>query len=173
MSVLERMDELVAEHMIGVAERRGHRQDHPPLRAFGDTAGALADRALEDVGLLELRMAGVENDRLAAGQRVPEDARQPRVPALGHAAGHRGGLGLFRVVVDVEVLRFQDLEVEAIVLDLVSAEVLRFSLRWKCGQSEDRRQEARTERHAPLVSLHQHQPDSVLDTSKKAPLLYI
>ena len=122
--VLERVDELVAEHVIGLGEAAGKRQDHAAAIALRHAAGAFADLA-EDVGLLKVRMRRVEDERLPAAQLVLQQPGQPRVPPLGHSRGkpHRGFF--FRVVVDVEVLGREHLEVEALVLDLVPAEILR------------------------------------------------
>ena len=87
--VLECMYELVAEHMVGFGERAGQRQHDPPLQSFGDAARALANHAADHVGLLEVGVRGVEDERLASLHLVLEDAREPRVPALGHAADAR------------------------------------------------------------------------------------
>ena len=122
--VLKRVDELVAEHVIGFGKAAGERQDDAAAIAFGHAAGPFADLA-EDVGLLEVRMGGVEDQRLPAAQLVLQHLRQPRVPALGHPRRDPHRRFFFRVVVDVEVLGGEHLEIEALVLDLVAAEVLR------------------------------------------------
>ena len=56
---------------------------------------------------------------------VFEHLRKARIPALGHAADARGTLALFVVEIDVEVIGLEHLEFEVLVLDFVSAEVLR------------------------------------------------
>ena len=94
------------------------------LALFGHAARAFAELAFDDVGLFEVRMAGVEDERLPADERVPEDLAQPRIPALGHARHLLRGIGLFRVVIHVEVFGGENLEFEFVVLDLVASEVL-------------------------------------------------
>ena len=84
---LERVHQLVADHVIGVGERTAHRQDDAAPDRFGDAAGAFADLARDGVGLLEVGMRRVEHERLAAAQLVAEHLLQARVPALGHARG--------------------------------------------------------------------------------------
>ncbi len=81
------MHELVADHVIGVAERAAHRQHDPPPQWLGDAAGAFAELALDGVGLLEVRMRGVEDERLPAAERMSEDPLEPRVPAFRHTRG--------------------------------------------------------------------------------------
>ena len=132
--VLECMNELVAQHMVSFGKRSGQRQHDAPLQSFGDTAGAFADHAADDVGLLEVGVRGVEDERLARAHLVLEDAREARVPALGHAADARGVLALFFVEIDVEVLGLEHLELEFLVLDLVAPEILR--LGGRCGRQE-------------------------------------
>ena len=69
---LERVHQLVADHVVGVGERSAHRQHDPPADRFGDAARALADLSLDGVGLFEVRMRRVEHQRLAAAQLVSE-----------------------------------------------------------------------------------------------------
>ena len=79
----------------------------------------------DDVRLLEVRLVGVEHDRLARAQRMVEQRRESRVPPLEHPRGVLRRRLLGGVVVDVEVRRAQDFELELLVLHLVAAEVLR------------------------------------------------
>jgi hypothetical protein len=51
---LERMNEFVADDVVGVAERAAHREDDPPAQRFGDAACSLAQLSLDGVGLLEV-----------------------------------------------------------------------------------------------------------------------
>ena len=131
------MDELVPEDVVRLGEPAGEREDHAALEAFGHAARSLTDLARERVGLLEVRVCGVEDDRLPGAQLVAEHARQTRVPPFGHTRREVHRLLLFRVVVDVEVLGLLHLEVELLVLHLVLAEVLRLGGR---GAPTDQRQ---------------------------------
>ena len=70
-------------------------------------------------------MAGVEDERLPAIERVVEDARETGVPAFCQAR-RMACRGLFlSVVIDVEMLGLENAEIEAVVADLVPAEILR------------------------------------------------
>ncbi len=73
---LERVDELVPEHVVGIGERSGHGQDDAPLERLGDPPGALADQPLDGVGLPEVLAHRVEDDDLPAAQVVAEEARK-------------------------------------------------------------------------------------------------
>ena len=84
---LEGVDELVAEDVIGVGERSAERQHDAAAQRLGDAAGALAELALNRVGLLEVGMRRVEHQRLASAQFVPEDPAEANAPAFGHARG--------------------------------------------------------------------------------------
>ena len=71
---LERVHELVADHVIGVGERTAERQDDAAPERFGDAARAFAELARDGVGLLEVRMRCVEHERLTPAQLVAEHA---------------------------------------------------------------------------------------------------
>ena len=109
---LKRVDQLVADHVIGVGERPAERQHDAAAHRFGDAAGAFADARRRWRWSARSRMRRVENQRLPAAQLVVEQRVQARVPALGHARGDGDRLALLRVEVDVEVLGLQDLKVE-------------------------------------------------------------
>ncbi len=66
---------------------------------------------------------------------VPEDAAQSAVGTLRHTGGVERGLALPRVVVDIEVSRAQDLEIEDLILQLVAPE-LGASLFGDCDQQQ-------------------------------------
>ena len=122
--VLEGVHHLVLQHVFEVGIRAGERQHHAVLEELGDAARALADLAGDGVGLDEVGLRGVQDERFAIAPLVIQDARQPGVGPLGHARGvHRGG-ALPAVEVHVEVLGADDLEREPAVHDLVLAEIL-------------------------------------------------
>ena len=134
---LEGVHELVAEDVIALRHRVLKRQNDPALEDLGEATGRLAHLLGRRVGLLEVGMRGVENERLPGADLVVHDPREPGVPALRHAAGHQGGLPFLLVKVDVEVLGTDDLPVERIVLDLVPPEVLRARAGGGGSQSHD------------------------------------
>ena len=70
--VLEGVNELVAQHVVGGLERARHRQDDAALIGFGDAAGAFADFPFDRVGLTEVGAARVEDQRLPPPELVRE-----------------------------------------------------------------------------------------------------
>jgi hypothetical protein len=72
-----------------------------------------------------MSVAGVQDDRDAAIERMIEDRREARVPALGHSRRLLHGVALLGVIVNVEVRRLENAELEPVVLNLVAPEVLR------------------------------------------------
>ena len=77
--VLERVHQLVAEHVVGLGQRGADRQHDAPLEGLGDAARALAGRAADGVGLLEVGVARVEDDGLALLELVKPRMRDSRV----------------------------------------------------------------------------------------------
>ena len=124
---LERVDQLVPEHVIGFAEAGGKRQHDASFLVLRDAADAVAQVAGDDVGLRELGVARVEHDRLTLGEGVVEDLRQAGVPALRQAAGLHHGVVLGGVVIDVEVRGLENLKIEILVAHFVSPERLRMA----------------------------------------------
>ena len=121
------MDELMAKHVIGLGQRAGERQHDAALQPLGDAACSLANRAADHVGLLEIRVRRIENERLTGLHLVLEDARQARIPALGHSADACGAFALVFIEINIEVIGLQHFELEIFVLDLVPSEVLRLA----------------------------------------------
>ncbi len=134
--VLEGVDELVADDVVGLGERRAVGQDDAALERLREAARALAEHLLGDRRLLELGAAAVEDEGLAALELVVEHPGQPGVPALGHEAGHLDRGLVLEVVVDVVVPGLHDLEVEILVLDLVPSVPLGAEVRRADGQDE-------------------------------------
>ena len=119
------MHQLVPQNVIVIRINPGQGQHDAILQPFGDAAGSLTDFTGQGVSLAEVGRGRVQNERLAAAELVPQQLREPRVPALGHPGRVPDGFGLLRVVIDVEVLGLQHFEVELLVQDLVAAEILR------------------------------------------------
>jgi hypothetical protein len=148
---LEGVHQLVAEHVVGLGEPAAERHDDAPLEELGDAAGALTDVAGHGVGLAEVRGRRIQDERLATAELVVEHAREARVPALGHARGQWQRHLLFGVVVDVEVLRLEDTEVEPLVLHAVLPEVLGARGLDAAGQHEQDCGDQRSDGHELLV----------------------
>ncbi len=121
--VLERVDELVGQDSLELGVGAGERQDHAALRELRDPSRPLGDEARQRVGLLELAVRGVEDDRLTLLELVAEDAAQSIVGTLRHPGGVERRHALTRVIVDVEVRRAEDFEIERPVLKLVATEL--------------------------------------------------
>src|SRR5207249_8203079 len=98
-------------------------QHDAPLQRFGHTTRSLAELALNGVGLFEVRMRGVQHERLAAVQLVLKEPLEPRVPALGQPGGDVDPFALTRIEVDVEMVGLEDLKVELLILDFILSEV--------------------------------------------------
>ena len=111
------------QHVLELGVGAGERHDGAVPREVGDAAGALAAH-LGRVGLQEVGVRGVQDDRLALAELVVQHLREPGVVPLRHPGRVERGRPLAVVVVDVEMLGLDDLEVEVGVLDLVLAEVL-------------------------------------------------
>ena len=102
----------MSEHVVGLGRAYPDRHHNSPPQPFGHTAGAFAEHALDDVGLLEMRVAGIKDERLTAGELMVEQLREARIPPLGHPRSVSRRRLFLRVVVNIEVLGLQDLEIE-------------------------------------------------------------
>lgn len=123
--VLEGVDQLVPQDVIRlrIGRRQGH--DHAVPHALRHAARSLGKEPGNRVGLLEIRLVGVDQNRLLLLERIAEGPGESLVPPLGHPTEvTHDPLSLPFVEVDVEVGRVEDAEVEIVALDLVAAEVL-------------------------------------------------
>ena len=121
----EHVDQFVPDDALEAVQVAVGRDHDAALEELEEAADAVRDEARRHVGLLEVQVGRVEDDRDAVRQRQVEARLQRVVPVLGRlGADGREVLGL-GVVVDVEVLRFEDVPLEAVVLDLVAPEPLR------------------------------------------------
>ena len=83
---------------------------------------------------------------------VLEDTREACVPPFGHACSMAHGLFFLRVVVDVEMLGLDDAEVELVVADFVTSEVLSVGGSRRCEGRYERHEYQRAPNHgAPLT----------------------
>jgi hypothetical protein len=133
---LELVHHLVREHVLERAIVARERLGHALSQRVGGAARSLAQVA-EHVALGEVAAAREEEKRLLLAELVLQQARQPRIRALGHAGGVHGGLALRGVVVHEEVLGLDHPPVEAVVLHEVLAEIqLRPGRRGEAGTSQ-------------------------------------
>ena len=122
---LERVNELVPDHVIRLVEGAREWKHDASLQDLRHTARGLADLPEHRVGLLEIGMAGVQDQGLSTLELVVQQTAQASIPALRHAARLPDDVFHLGVVVNVEMLGLQDLGIESLVLDLVATEVLR------------------------------------------------
>src|SRR5207249_2090035 len=97
---LKGVDELVTDDVVRITQRTAERQHDPTAQRFGDAARPLAQLALNRVGLLEIRMRRVEDERLASMQLMREHTLESRQPAFRHASSDVDPFTFFRIEVD-------------------------------------------------------------------------
>ena len=154
---LKRVDHLVTQHVVGLSQRTSERQHHAPLEDLGHTPSGFARSAANGVGLREMRMAGVINDRLPTAELMVQEARKPRIPALGKDAGLLHRLAFLGIEMDVEMFRLENLEIEALVLNLVATEILRAGS-LHAGSAEGREKAEKSRQTNAGSAIHKSDP---------------
>ena len=76
---LELVGHFVREDMLVVGIGAGERKGIPMPQEVGETAGAFVDVPATQVGLLEVAVRGIQNDRLSVLELMVEDSRKPGV----------------------------------------------------------------------------------------------
>ena len=71
---LKRVRDLMTKDVIRLAETGSEWQRDPRLHVFSEPANALTDEPASQVGLREMRMGGVENERLSLREGVVQDS---------------------------------------------------------------------------------------------------
>ena len=137
---LEHVDQLVTQRMAEVGVAAGERQGHAAFQEFGGAEQPLGRHEREDVGLLEVSVRGIDDQRHSAADRVREPPLQHVVALLSVGERDPSQLFFFGIVVEVHVLAAEHAPVEAPILDLVLAEVpeLRRGRRGEPRQQDDR-----------------------------------
>ena len=138
----EDVDQLVVQDPLEVGVGAAQGQGHPPLEELREAGHPLREQARHDVGLLEVDVGGVDDERHPAAHGVGEAALQAAEAFLRHARRDRRQLLLLRIEVDVEVLGLHPLPGELVVLDLVLAETVGLGP-GRCRRQQDRRQQRR------------------------------
>ena len=137
---LERVHELVPQNVVRLGQGAGKRKHDTSLQHLRHTTRRLAELSEDGIGLLEVGVAGVQDQRLATLELVIQQAADASIPALRHAAGFPDDALHLGVVVDVEVLGLEDLGIEGLVLNLVATEVLSIGRFRQSGGSQQERQ---------------------------------
>ena len=120
---LEDVDQLMPQGVAEVGVAACERQGDAALQELGDAEQALGRDEGQDVGLLEVGVGSVDDQRNAAAHRVVEAPRQHGVALFGIAERHAAELLFFRIEVEVHVVAAQHPPIKAAVLHLVLAEV--------------------------------------------------
>ncbi len=119
------MHQLVSDHAAELVQIPIRRNDDAPLEELEEAANTIRDEAGRDVGLFEMQVRGVKDQRDAVREGELEACLQLLIDLLGEVGAVLGQLLHLRVIVDVEMVRFEDVPVEVLVLDLVAPEVRR------------------------------------------------
>ena len=103
---------------IRVGDRSAERKDDATPQRFGDTARAFTEVARDGIGLFEVRMRGVQHERLPAAKLMGEDLLEASVPALRQPRSDVDPILFGWVVINIEVLGLQNTKIEFLVLTL-------------------------------------------------------
>jgi len=127
----------MTQDVVGILVGARQWHDDAFLEALRDPAGAFPDGTANSIGLLEVRIVGIENDGLALVELAQEGPAVALVPPLGHARGILHRLPFFGVQIEFEMVRFERLELEVVVLHLVATEILRLRCDWEKAADEE------------------------------------
>jgi hypothetical protein len=130
------VDDFVAEHVVGVGQRRRKRQRDPALSRLGDSGRAVVNQSGHHQRLIEIRLRAVQRDRLSAIQLLAEETREAPIPPLRKTSGDVDGFAMILMEVDIEVFRLQHSERMPPILHLVLSEVLRGDVSGKYEEHE-------------------------------------
>ena len=155
---LERVHHLMAKNVICLTQRSSHRQDDTPFERLRYAACGFVDGSAQRRGLLEIRVVGIEDNRLTRLHLMVEQPCQPFVPALCHACRQLDGFALLGVVVDVEVFSLENAKIKRVVLNLVAPEILCLGRGHpRSGHRRHRRQRRHKRDNASTDSIDFHQ----------------
>jgi hypothetical protein len=118
------VDELVAEHMVGLPVASRERHDDALFDALCHATGALSQLPAHGIGLLKIGAVSVEDQRLFLLKLSEEGPGVAIVPPLRHPGRILNGLLLLRVEVNLKLVRLEGAEVKLFVLDLILPKVL-------------------------------------------------
>ena len=103
--VLEGVHQFVTQHVVVFLVQPGKGQNHAIFQRFGDPAGAFAEGAKNGVGLLEVRLVGVKQNRFLFFKGMIHQSGKTVVPAFRHACPVHGGDLFLGVKMNVKVGR--------------------------------------------------------------------
>ena len=115
--------ELVTDRMPEFGVAAAERQRDAALEKLGDTKQPFGRNERQDVGLLEIAVRRVDNERNASSNCVIETALKRIVTLFGVRQRHPPQLFFFGIVIEVDMLAAQHAPIKAAVLNLVLPEV--------------------------------------------------
>jgi hypothetical protein len=145
---LEDVDQLVVDHVLEFRVGARVRKHHAPLRELGESLHALGEEAGADVGLLEVLVRGIDDQRDRLRDLVLEFPLEVLIAVLGERERQAGERLLLRVIEDLHVLAAQRLPLKRVVVDLVLAE------RERLGVGKGRRRNTERDREQTNEELH-------------------
>jgi hypothetical protein len=115
------------------------------------------------VGLFEIGVRRIEDERLSIDERVPEQSFEARVPSFGETRRDVRAFALARIEIDVEVLGRHHAKVERVIAHFVASEILSFRRRRSEGDDKQRRRrpERLTASRKPIHELPHVEPRSI------------
>ena len=117
------MHQLVPDRMPEFGVAAAKRQCDATLQKLGHTQQAFRRNERQDVGLLEIAVGRVDDQRDAPGDGVVEAPLERVVALLRVCQRDAAQLFFFRIVVEIHVLAAQHAPIETAVLNLVLPEV--------------------------------------------------
>src|SRR5690606_30036572 len=141
---LEGVHQFVPEGVAELCVVAPERERDASLQVLGEAEDAVRDEARKDIGLLEVLVRGVDDERNALEGMVAESSLEDGKALLGVGECHARDPLLFGIVVDVDVLAAEHVPLEFAVLDLVLAERLRLGGRARREEHQRERGECQT-----------------------------
>ena len=117
------MGQFVGQHIAEGGQVSQVGDYHPALAVFEETAHPFRDHHGQDIGLLEMDMAAVDDQGHCVPEGVVEFDLQVPVGILQNLSGDAGNFSFLLVIVYVEMVCFQDPPVELFILDFIAPEI--------------------------------------------------
>ena len=138
LAVHENVGQLMSNDMLKAFHRSIVRDNDAPFQEFKEPSNPLRDEIRRDVGLLEMKVRAVKNERDPAADVVIELLFEQPVALLGKLCPALRQFFHLCVVIDLEMFGLQHLPVEIRVLDFVAAEVIELR---RCGLRQKKEKE--------------------------------
>ena len=136
LGVGEHMHQFVPNHPPELMHVAVGGNNDPAFQKFEKSADSGGNEARRNVRLPEMQVRGIKNERRAVRKRKIEPVLQFFIGFLGKRGAVFGEFPHFRIVVNVEMLRFEDVPIEMLVLHLVAPEMGRILRPCRQGRGE-------------------------------------